>query len=58
MYPDNGRLGAFLSFLNGFFFSLALYSATAFWCFFQLALPSYFAFFFAYAAFRVAAWPT
>jgi len=30
MYPESGRFGAFLSFLNGFFFSLALYSASAF----------------------------
>jgi len=58
MYPESGRLGAFLSFLNGFFFSLALYSSRAFWCFFQLELPTYFSFFFMYAAFRVAAWLT
>jgi len=56
MYPDRGRLGAFGSFLNGFFFSFALYSSRAFWCFFQLALPLYFSIFFTYAAFRVAAW--
>jgi len=46
MYPESGRFGAFGSFLNGFFLALALYSATAFWCFFQLELPLYFFIFF------------
>merc|ERR550517_293300 len=46
MYPLSGRLGAFGSFLKGFFAALALYSARTFWYFLKLLLALYFSIFF------------